>query len=118
MTREEFYKITKSDCHYCGSPPLTLHTAYGGSEYLYNGIDRIDNDKGYSSDNCRWTTILEQNRNKRDTKLTLQLARIIRSSTGSCRELAIKYGTSESSIWLVKANKTWREDDESNGGAN
>ena len=41
-------------------------------------IDRIDNDKGYSSDNCRWTTILEQNRNKRDTKLTLQLARIIR----------------------------------------
>lgn len=28
-------------------------------------IDRINNDKGYSPDNCRWTTSVEQNRNKR-----------------------------------------------------
>lgn len=28
-------------------------------------IDRIDNDKGYSPDNCRWVTMAEQNRNKR-----------------------------------------------------
>ena len=28
-------------------------------------IDRIDNDKGYSSDNCRWTDRLTQNTNKR-----------------------------------------------------
>ena len=31
-------------------------------------IDRIDVDKGYSPDNCRWTTIAEQNRNKTTTK--------------------------------------------------
>lgn len=30
-------------------------------------IDRIDNDKGYSKDNCRWTTQSEQNRNTRRT---------------------------------------------------
>jgi len=27
-------------------------------------IDRIDNDKGYSPDNCRWVTLEENNRNK------------------------------------------------------
>lgn len=32
-------------------------------------IDRIDNDKGYSKDNCRWVTLKEQGRNKKSVRL-------------------------------------------------
>ena len=31
-------------------------------------IDRIDNERGYSPDNCRWTTLSEQNKNRRMTE--------------------------------------------------
>lgn len=31
-------------------------------------IDRIDNDEGYSPDNCRWVDMTVQNNNKRNTK--------------------------------------------------
>jgi hypothetical protein len=35
-------------------------------------LERVDNSKGYSSDNCKWATYTEQNRNKSSSKnLTL-----------------------------------------------
>lgn len=34
----------------------------------YTSIERTDNDKEYSKDNCRWATHLEQNRNTRSVR--------------------------------------------------
>ena len=31
-------------------------------------IDRIDNDKGYSPQNCRWADAITQNKNRRNIK--------------------------------------------------
>jgi hypothetical protein len=52
LDREEFGKLVKSDCYYCGQPPRTrMKVEYGGT-ILYNGIDRRDNSIGYVPENC------------------------------------------------------------------
>jgi len=33
-----------------------------------HSLDRVDNDQGYDSDNCRWATTREQQRNRRTPK--------------------------------------------------
>ena len=48
ITEEEFVRITSSDCYYCRAEPSNV---YGGKtyngDYTYNGVDRVDNSKGY-----------------------------------------------------------------------
>jgi hypothetical protein len=39
-----------------------------------HSVDRINNDLGYSPENCRWATAKEQGRNTRKTVLTAELA--------------------------------------------
>lgn len=53
LTKEEFAKLIWGNCAYCGIPPSNYYkeSDYNGG-LRYNGIDRVDNDKGYTLDNC------------------------------------------------------------------
>lgn len=70
-------------------------------------LDRINNNKGYFKDNCRWVTEKEQGRNTRTTKITEQDAIDIRKSSVSYKELMNKYNLSNSQISRIKTNKRW-----------
>lgn len=52
LSEDEFRNLTSERCHYCHSPPSnTSKSQHGIGDYVYNGLDRIDNDKGYTIDN-------------------------------------------------------------------
>ena len=54
ITKDKFRVITSSNCHYCNAPPSRfIKTSVGhyNGNYLYNGIDRIDSDGGYTHGN-------------------------------------------------------------------
>lgn len=62
FSKEKFKQITSSNCHYCNASPSSIGRSYKSSgstqaaiensKYLYNGIDRINNNKGYTVENC------------------------------------------------------------------
>ncbi len=52
IEKEDFRRLTSQSCTYCGIVPSKIHTSgtFLGS-YTYNGLDRVDNEKGYELDN-------------------------------------------------------------------
>lgn len=68
-------------------------------------IDRIDVNKGYSPDNCRWASALVQANNTRSNHYLTYKGKT-QSLADWCRELNLNYGTVRSRInrnkWSVK----------------
>ena len=60
LSEERFIRLTIQPCQYCGDPPANPSYCGGNSTpqtferslYIYNGIDRVDNGRGYILDNC------------------------------------------------------------------
>lgn len=57
LTENQVKEMNKKDCFYCGNHPNYFTRYKKNGSYKYNGIDRVDNTKGYIIDNvvpCCW----------------------------------------------------------------
>lgn len=76
-----------SVCDRWRSSPEAFYMDIGQKPSSNHTVDRVDNSKGYSKENCRWATQLEQQNNRSDTiKITYQ------GETMSISQTARKYG--------------------------
>lgn len=54
INKEQFIHLTSKVCHYCGVNPYKDAANFNKdikSHYFYNGLDRVDNTKGYEENN-------------------------------------------------------------------
>lgn len=53
LTKENFRRITSSNCYYCGEAPRRREgRKHSNGSYDFNGIDRKNNEEGYIDSNC------------------------------------------------------------------
>jgi len=53
LTEDEFIYLISDNCYYCGKEPDNIKKSLSNSgDYIYNGIDRLNNIEGYTVDNC------------------------------------------------------------------
>jgi hypothetical protein len=63
-----------------------------GERPLGMTLDRIDSNKNYSPDNCRWATVLQQARNKRNVRM-ITFKGVTKSIHDFCDDLLLNYHT-------------------------
>lgn len=55
LSQDEALELFIGNCEYCGQPPsqrATTNTRIVQDVFLYNGIDRVNNEEGYTVKNC------------------------------------------------------------------
>lgn len=69
ISKEEFVGLLNNNCYYCNLPPSNkLKSMYNSGIFIYSGIDRIDNSKGYIKENVV-SCCINCNRAKSDMSL-------------------------------------------------
>jgi len=52
LTKEQVRILTQQSCYYCGAQPIQQGTSSAcNGAYLYNGLDRVNNERGYEINN-------------------------------------------------------------------
>jgi hypothetical protein len=83
----------------------TFYEHIGAAPSKNHSVDRIDNNKGYEPGNVRWTTVKQQNRNRRNTVLITA-----KGKTLSLSEWATELNASTSKLrWRYDAG--WNHED-------
>lgn len=71
-------------------------------------LERIDNEKGYEPDNCKWATRSEQSQNTRQTTLSVDLVKEIRSSSETSRAIAKRLNIPMGHVIQVRCYRSWK----------
>jgi hypothetical protein len=51
LSKEVFKEMTQGNCFYCGSEPRSIRKELVSGNFIYNGIDRVDSNLGYTIEN-------------------------------------------------------------------
>lgn len=52
LTEEQCKQLFEGNCYFCNVHPCTKIKRTTGEEFIYNGIDRLNPNKGYIFENC------------------------------------------------------------------
>lgn len=53
LDKKSFRDLSQQNCYYCGDPPSNRQSSqFNNGDYVYNGLDRVNNSIGYVEGNC------------------------------------------------------------------
>lgn len=70
-------------------------------------LDRIDNNKGYNKENCRWVDVVVSGQNRRNVKMTPEIIREVRTAKATAKQLAKRFNCGVATINDVRQNISW-----------